>query len=212
MGGKRKDLTGKIFGQLQIIDYSCSGKAGVAGKWRCLCSCGNYTHVSVQNLNKGHTKSCGCLAKKLSSERLTKRLTTHGMFGTSIYKIWERIKACCNNPNAVGYKHYGGRGITLCKSWHEFENFFADMGERPKNLSIERKNNNKGYFPENCKWATQKEQGRNKRTNHIIDGKCIAEWSEILNIPYNTLYYRISCGWDWEKIKNTPINLNMSRK
>ena len=216
MHKERKDLTNKSFGQLIAIDYSCSGKAGVGGKWRCLCSCGNYTHVSVQNLEKGHTKSCGCLAKKLSSERLTKRLTTHGMFRTPIYKTWERIKARCNNPNAVGYKNYGGRGIKLCARWNEFENFFADMGERPKGLSIERKDNDKGYSPENCKWVTQKEQCRNKRNNRIIKGKSIAEWSEILNLPYNILYYRISSGWDWEKIKNThhhpPLNLNKSRK
>jgi len=201
MGGKRKNLTGKIFGQLQTIDYSCSGKAGVAGKWKCLCSCGNYTHVTVSNLERGYTKSCGCLHKKLSSKRLTKRLTTHGMVGTSTYKIWERIKARCNNPNAMGYKHYGGRGIKLCKKWHKFENFLIDMKEKPKNLSIERINNSKGYSPENCKWATAKEQSRNKRTNHIIDGKCLAEWAEILNIKYRTLYNKIYNGWSLDDIK-----------
>ena len=88
---------------------------------------------------------------------------THGETGSREHRTWKAMRRRCNDPNQIGWVHYGGRGITCCKRWNKFENFLADMGRKPKGLTIERMNNSKGYSPKNCKWATWSEQNKNKR-------------------------------------------------
>lgn len=147
---KKLELVGQRFGRLLVFKEEGRSKHGRI-LWKCLCSCGNSIVTSADNLRRGLTKSCGCLVKK------------HEMSKTLTYKTWISMIQRCNNSNASGYLYYGGRGITVCDSWLKFENFFEDMGERPDGLTIERTNNNKGYCPNNCKWATHTEQNRNKR-------------------------------------------------
>lgn len=148
------DLTDQTFGRLTALEIKgrdCSG----AAMWKCQCTCGNTKTISGSNLRAGRTKSCGCLQKE--------RATTHGMTKTSEYPTWADMKRRCINPNHAAYKYYGGRGITVCKEWlHSFETFFKDMGERPSGLTLERIDNDKGYYLENCIWATPTEQGRNR--------------------------------------------------
>lgn len=132
------------------------------------------------------------------------------MRNTPEYRIWVWMKQRCNNPNNTGYHKYGGRGIKVCKRWLRFESFYRDMGDRPKGLTLERINNSKGYFPDNCKWATWKEQANNSRKNVVIEYKGVkltmAQWAEKLKINYRTLRYRLRIAhWPIEKALTMPI-------
>ncbi len=157
--GKFIDMTKQKFGKLFVTGRAANGKRTQA-RWNCVCDCGGKVTVYGYSLRDGHTKSCGCLSKETTIERST----THGMCGTATYSTWNCMKTRCENPKTKNYKNYGGRGITVCGRWDKFENFLEDMGEKPEGLSIERVDNNKGYFKENCKWATCTEQSRNRRT------------------------------------------------
>ena len=142
------------FGRWTVVEEA-KEKVGNRLAYKCECECGNIRIVSGKNLRSGDTKSCGCLAKE--------RVTKHGMHGTPEYRVWGQMIQRCGNPNNERYANYGGRGIKVCDRWKNFENFFTDMGTRKKGLTIERKNNDLGYFLENCCWATRKIQARNRR-------------------------------------------------
>ena len=153
------EMVGKKFGRLLAIEKAGKTKRGDI-LWRCLCDCGNEPIIRGSNMRNGNTKSCGCLFK----ESLSKRFTKHKMCHTPTYCSWDSMFQRCNNSNNPHYKDYGGRGIKICDSWLKFENFYKDMGKRPDlSFTIERVNNNKGYFSGNCMWATRSEQSRNKR-------------------------------------------------
>lgn len=159
-----KDLTGKRFGRLTVISVSHSRKCpnfkGTVLYWKCMCDCGNEAIVPGASLRTGDAKSCGCYQK----DRCIETSTTHGLRHTTEFNIWNAMKQRCQNPNNHAYERYGGRGISVCRSWAEsFEQFYADMGPRPVGLSIDRINNDGNYEPSNCRWATAKEQARNKR-------------------------------------------------
>jgi hypothetical protein len=133
---------------------------------------------------------------------------THGMFGTPTYNIWRGMVARCTNPNSHRWAEYGARGIKVCDSWRRFENFLADMGVRPDGCSIDRIDGRKGYSPENCRWATDAEQQRNRSNNRPITalGKTllVVEWAEETGIPATTIYKRLELGWDAERAVTTP--------
>ena len=135
---------------------------------------------------------------------------THGMFGTTEYRIWSGIMDRCTNRNSKYWDRYGGAGIGVCKQWRKFEGFYKDMGNRPSaQLSVDRIDNEKGYSPENCRWASKKEQARNRKNNKYIthDGEthCIAEWGDILGMCPKMLRTRIfKHGWDIERAFTTP--------
>lgn len=137
--------------------------------FRCQCSlCGGETTVIKKMIDK--TISCGCYAAVASSERNTKH--GHGPSGvrkkkTPTYVSWQSMKARCHNPKATSYERYGARGITVCRRWHKFENFLADMGERPEGMTLDRRNNNRGYSKANCRWATPKQQHENRRAKNV---------------------------------------------
>ena len=184
------DLIGKRFGRLTVLSRAENSKSGRL-RWNCVCDCGTEITVAGFNLRSGNTHSCGCFCK----DRIREVNSTHGMSETLAYGSWLSMKARCKNHRHQHYKHYGGRGITVCERWILFENFYADMGERPEGMSIERRDNNGNYCPENCCWETKKNQARNTSLNRIIkyDGKsqCISAWAEEIGINYGTLLSRL---------------------
>jgi len=194
-------MIGKRFGRLTVISRAEDGKGGRT-RWSCACDCGGTTTTSGKNLRRGHTNSCGCL----KSERSSEAHLTHGMTSTRTYESWTAMKKRCTNHNNPDYENYGGRGITVCERWADFENFYADMGERPDGMSIERSDNNGNYCPENCSWDNRKAQSRNRRSNVIIkyqgEARCMKDWAEELGINYKTL---------WGRLQNHPpqIAFNM---
>ena len=180
------DLTGKRFGRLQVV--ACGGR-NQHGKlvWHCMCDCGQSGRVVGQSLRNGKTNSCGCLRSEVTASAST----THGMSGTKALSIWKNMMQRCNNPKNTGFVDYGGRGIKVCERWHDFANFLEDMGEPPQGMSIDRKDNDGDYAPENCGWATNKQQANNKRTSRTFEGVPLKEWAQKLDVPYTTLIGRI---------------------
>lgn len=191
------------FGRLRIIASAGVNKHD-KGLWRCLCDCGKETIVPTGSLRNGHTTSCGCAL----TERRAIGNPKHGASRKRIYTTWLNMKARCENPLADGYKNYGGRGITVCKRWQSFENFYADMGDPPHLMTIDRINNNGNYEPDNCRWATKHTQSRNKRTNVVvtINGRTMVlkDWCAEYDISPIMVWSRRRRGWSMEDAITTP--------
>lgn len=201
-----KDLTGHPpFGRLTVLAFA--GQKARKAYWLCRCDCGNETAVRGTELVSGRTQSCGCLGR----ERTITRNTTHGMSRTLEYRTWNGMIQRCHNPHNKSYHRYGGRSITVCERWRtSLDTFIEDMGPRPTpKHTIERINNSLGYSPDNCKWATRKEQAHNTRQNVMIrfHGKtqCIGAWAEERGMAMKILWQRLNRGWSIERALTTPI-------
>lgn len=204
---RKLDLKGQRFGKLKVIKLT-KNKKGVS-VWECLCNCGKTTFVVYNKLHTGHTKSCGCLAQEMGVCVRTHNCSNRNK-RTFEYWIWASMLKRCKSKTDKSFKNYGGRGIKVCERWHKFENFLEDMGEKPTpKHSIDRIDNNGNYCPENCRWATQKEQARNKRNNYLITfrgkTKCLQQWAEDYNIKWFTVRNRLENNWDIEEALTTPI-------
>lgn len=163
--------------------------------WNCVCKCGQKKLIHSYTLRRGTSLSCGCER----TERLRRRITTHGMSKSRIFGIWQGMVARCNNPNTRYYHRYGGRGIKVCKRWTKFENFYRDMGEPPERHSIDRIDNNGHYSKSNCRWSTHRQQSLNRSNNRFVDYKgtrlTISEWAQRIGTDYRNISYRLNAGW-----------------
>lgn len=185
----------------------CRAKVGNIAKWACRCVCGAIRVVSEQSLRDGTSRSCGCKPKSASHRaKLSKARTTHGFYGTPIYRAWVAMRSRCYDKNNLGYSNYGGRGIRVCKAWNEsFENFWKDMSPTWKRgLYLDRKKNSKGYSPANCRWVTVRVSNQNRRTTIKIvtptGVKTLVEASREYGVPVHALRYRSKQKWPVERL------------
>ncbi len=204
----RRDLTNQRFGRLLVLKFAGNGKNGVP-MWECLCDCGNKKNVSTGHLTHGDTQSCGCFHK----EKLSLASATHGESKSRLYKIWAGIKSRCYDKQSRSYRKYGQRGITVCQEWCDsYESFkaWAMANGYTDELTLDRKDNDGNYCPENCRWATQKEQQNNRRNNRLLtyNGETLtaSQWNERLGFTRGTVSQRLNkLGWSVEKALTTPI-------
>jgi hypothetical protein len=191
---KKIDMIGNKFGRLIVLSESPTHQAKKV-MWNCKCECGTLTTVDGTALRSGNTRSCGCHR----SDMAALKARTHGASRSPTYRIWESMKKRCFDKSNKDYPSYGGRGISVCALWLNFENFIKDMGERPEGYSIDRIDNSKGYEPGNCRWATSLQQNRNRRNNKIITlngiGKTQSEWAADIGISDATIHKRLKRGW-----------------
>lgn len=192
------------FGRLTVIgDFSVKAHEKV----ECRCDCGSAKFVMKTNLVQGRTNSCGCLQKERASQVSSK---LNGATKTRTYRIWAGMIGRCRVKSNAAYARYGANGITVCARWLDFRNFLEDMGECADGMSIDRVDNEKGYEPGNCRWATAVQQARNQRGNKWIDihgdVRTLAEWCELKGMPYFSVARRLRRGWSVERALNEPLD------
>lgn len=194
---------GQRYTRLTVIERAPNkSEKDTNARWLCQCDCGNTCIAYGQDLQREKFKSCGCLNAD--------RIKTHGRSRTRVYGVWRQIVQRCRNPDSPSYHNYGARGIDVCERWRSFENFIADMGDRPAGYSLDRIDNDKGYFPENCRWTTMSQQLNNRRNNVVIEwqgkSQTLAEWATELGFEWHTLRNRLQrLHWSVEKAFTTPI-------
>lgn len=210
--------SGCVFGKFTIIefDHKILASHGYRYYYRCRCSCdGKEIIVREDGLKSGHTKSCGCLQKETAKKLMYK----HGLTNTRFYKLFDNMYSRCSGYKYCDNKNYKQKGITVCDRWHDFNNFKEDMYESycehvekfgEKDTTLDRIDSNMSYCPENCRWATRKEQANNTKNNHRIEYKgeshTLAEWANILDIGYKCLSTRVKRGWPIDRAFNEKIH------
>ena len=204
MHHRARNLTGMKSGYLTAIEYA--GTDGKHSLWRIRCDCGKEFIMPAGEFTRGKQRSCGCMKSALISGARS----THGRSNHPLYHVWRSMKERCTRPTAQAWANYGGRGIKVCDRWlHSFEAFWADMyPSYQPGLTLDRIDTNGDYSPENCRWATSKEQNRNKRSSRIIatpwGRMTVAEAAEMSGIGTTTLLYRLDHGVTEDMLFVTP--------
>lgn len=200
-------LTGCKFGDWTALHRAPERPASHGVLWLCECQCGVHRNVLEGSLVSGRSRGCGCKTNR----------KYRGKSGTKVYHAWYAMISRCHKPKDARYADYGGRGITVCERWLVFDNFLADMGPscRP-GLSLDRIDNDKGYSPENCRWATTKQQQNNMRGNHRITANgethTLVEWAGIIGCSVATIHNRLRMGWDETRAVTTPNRNHRNRE
>lgn len=211
------DMVGKRFGRLVIIkeaDYYIRNRPA----WVCRCDCGSIATLPGAAVRFGNTRSCGCLHDEIRRSLTYKHGGRRRDRQHPLYNTWQHMRQRCHDPKSPSYQWYGAKGITVCDRWMSFECFLEDMEESffehvqeygKSNTSLDRKENDKGYSPDNCRWATWTEQSNNtsNNINLTFNGKTqsVAKWSRELNINYQTLIMRVTRGWDVARVLTVPV-------
>lgn len=204
-----EDLTGRVFGRLTVIAVSVLRKRDSI-TYECACTCGRRTLVVRADILRGNTRSCGCLGQE-NRDRGRHAAIRHHQSATKEYAAWRSMLERCRTPTHHAWKDYGGRGITVCERWMRFEEFIADMGPRPSSKhSLDRIKNDEGYGPDNCRWATRREQALNRRNTMTItfkgETRTVCDWEDILGFPRAIIYTRLKhMGWSVEKACTQPL-------
>lgn len=210
------DLTGRRFGKLTVIGRGESRRIGkrmaLKPYWICKCDCGNIKEICGDNLRSGISNSCGCEVRKSTIMRSTKHgFARRGRNRSRIYSIWHKMIERCDKPTNKEYRNYGGRGISVCDEWHDFETFkdWAYSNGYSNTLTIDRIDVNGNYEPSNCRWATWHMQANNTRRNVKVKigdvTHTMREWCEILNLHYSTVNARRRRGIDALDAMFTPV-------
>jgi hypothetical protein len=205
------DLTGRRFGRLVTVGHEWevvdSGRRRLT-RWKCVCDCGTERSIRQRSLIAGITLSCGCFGHEQRIKGI-KAHAPHGKTNTRAHKAWMEMNRRCHDPKRKAYPDYGGRGISICERWKDFRNFLEDMGECPDGLTLDRKDTNGNYEPENCRWVTYKVQNNNRRSNRLLEwnGECktMTAWSEITGIKVGTLWQRLEFGWTIDRALTHPV-------
>jgi len=196
------DEIGKKFGRLLIVGIDVANRHNEA-MVLCECECGIMKSIRLHSIKSGNTSSCGCLRKE---NGIAKRKGK--FFHKKEYYVWNNMRRRCYEPSNKSWEDYGGRGITVCDRWKSFDSFIEDMGSKPEGMSLERTDNNLGYSPSNCVWATRKRQSNNRRNNIMVhmDGitATLKETCDRLGKKYKRVHCRIKkLGWTIEKSLTT---------
>lgn len=181
------NLIGQRFGRLVVTNEE--EPVGRQTMWECACDCGNIIITATRMLRLSGKTSCGCD----TFEKVSSKLSTHGLSRSTTYQSWKMMKSRCLNPNYNFYSYYGGRGISICQEWVDsFEAFLKDMGERPDGLTLDRINYDGDYEPSNCRWASREDQVDNRRNGILYSFKGITlspkEWARVLGVKRSQLY------------------------
>lgn len=200
---RARDITGLRCNSLTVIGPTDEYR-GTSRLWLCQCDCGNTTKQPSYWLIHGKRKSCGCKTNQIISAARTR----HGDTDCPTWKSWSSMLDRCYLKSHKSYTDYGGRGISVCDDWLTYENFRADMGERPSGKTLGRIDNNGPYCKENCEWQSYKTQARNRRNSHVISyngaSMSMADWADRMRLPYCTLQKRIENGWNISDALNRP--------
>jgi hypothetical protein len=215
MAGTYDNILGRRFNRWTAVCLAGKTKSGQQ-LIRCRCDCGTVKDVYPRTLLVGESGSCGCLNRELTAARNFR----HGAIASGVrpveYSIWKKMRSRCGSQNSNDFHRYGARGITVCARWNNYANFVADMGSRPSaEYSLERKDNNAGYDPLNCIWATKKQQARNRRSNRMLtmNGQTqpVAAWAEEYGISAEMIYNRLDRGWPEDRAVLAPARQTRPR-
>ena len=197
------DLVGQKFNRMTVVALSTRVRPKRSARyWVCKCDCGTVKDVRGPELVNGSTTSCGCYNAEKSRK--------HGKEGTTIYSVWASMKYRCQNPKSRAYPNYGGRGITVCEAWKDFMNFYADMGDAPEGMDLDREDNEKGYTPENCRWVSRTVNMNNRRVNLNLtlngETRTATQWARITGLSRTTIGRRVKQGWSDEDVLTLPLS------
>lgn len=205
-----RSLVGERFGKLVVL-HATSEPLMSTTRWKCICDCGNYVYPAAHNLINGRSTSCGCL-RRIRAAEFAKSRSKHGGCKTRLYGIWRNMISRCYYEKDKCYRTYGGAGITICDEWrNDFKAFrnWAIANGYNDSLSIDRIDVQKGYQPQNCRWADSFEQANNRTDTVYLtrngSTKPLSIWAQELGIPRGVLYQRVKYyGWDTGKALSTP--------